>query len=138
MVFLSVVREKHQPDYVLTEMLNKSLLFLCCLLTGCVVADMDSSNYKYVPWIQLFQKVDATGWTNIRQRKEDLYDCGVSRSENLDDKNWGLNNQRDAQTLQQQSQWMQHIFTCMKNKGYNVYGFDACGPLKKPTGLCPN
>jgi hypothetical protein len=24
----------------------------------------------------------------------------------------------------------------MKGKGYKVYSFDECGPLKAPTGLC--
>lgn len=41
------------------------------LLSGCVVADMDSSNYRYVPWVQLFQKPEASGLTNVAQRKVD-------------------------------------------------------------------
>lgn len=107
-------------------------------LTGCVVADMDSSNYRYVPWIQVFQKVDSTGWTNIRDRKEALYSCGVDRTEDLDDKNWGLNRQHGDETLAEGVARNQRIFACMESKGYNVYGFDECGPLKKPSGLCPN
>ncbi|WP_194205386.1 hypothetical protein [Superficieibacter sp. 1612_C1] len=107
-------------------------------LTGCVVADMDSSNYRYVPWIQVFQKVDSTGQTNIRERKEALYSCGVDRSENLDDKNWGLNIQHGNETLKESVDRNQRIFRCMESKGYQVYGFDECGPLKKPSGLCPN
>ncbi|EGT5710626.1 hypothetical protein AGJ35_05950 [Cronobacter dublinensis subsp. dublinensis] len=108
------------------------------MLTGCVVADMDSSNYRYVPWIQVFQKVDSTGWTNIRDRKEALYSCGVDRKEDLDDKNWGLNHFHGDETLADVIARNQGIFACMKNKGYNVYEFEECGPLKKPSGLCPN
>lgn len=107
-------------------------------LTGCVVDNMDSSNYRYVPWIQVFQKVDSTGQTNIRERKEALYSCGVDRSENLDDKNWGLNHMRNNETLKQLADRNDLIVACMKGKGYQVYGFDDCGPLKKPSGLCPN
>ncbi|ATF91693.1 hypothetical protein CO704_06135 [Cedecea neteri] len=107
-------------------------------LTGCVVGDMDSSNYHYVPWIQLFQKVDATGQTNIRERKEALYSCGVDRKENLDDKNWGLNAAQGNETLKEIVRRNDKIYACMKSKGYQVYGFSECGPLKKPSGLCPN
>ncbi|MGY6029827.1 hypothetical protein [Phytobacter sp. AG2a] len=107
-------------------------------LSGCVVDDMDSSNYNYVPWIQVFQKVDVTGWTNIRDRKEALYSCGVDRRQNLDDKNWGLNVAYENETLQDITSRNKRIFACMKSKGYQVYGFDECGPIKKPTGLCPN
>lgn len=107
-------------------------------LTGCVVANMDSSDYTSVPWIQVFQKVDSTGQTNIRERKEALYSCGVDRSENLDDKNWGLNHGDKDLSLQQLVDRNESIFECMRGKGYKVYGFDECGPLKNPTGLCPN
>lgn len=107
-------------------------------LTGCVVADMDSSNYHYVPWIQVFQKVDSTGQTNIRDRKEALYNCGVDRNENLDDKHWGLNGTSSNETPKEISERNDRIFACMKTKGYQVYGFAECGPIKKPTGLCPN
>ena len=107
-------------------------------LTGCVVADMDSTNYTSVPWIQVFQKVDSTGQTNFRERKEALYSCGVDRSENLDDKKWGLNIQRGNMTSAEMFDRNQRIFDCMRSKGYQVYGFNQCGPLKKPSGLCPN
>ena len=54
--------------------INGMVLGGVLLLTGCVVGNMDSSNYRFVPWIQVFQKVDpATGQTNIRDRKEALY-----------------------------------------------------------------
>ena len=107
-------------------------------LTGCVVDDMDSSNYNYVPWIQVFQKVDSTGWTNVRDRKEALYSCGVDRRINLDDKSWGLSTAYENETLKQLSEKGDKIIACMKSKGYQVYGFDECGPIKKPSGLCPN
>lgn len=107
-------------------------------LTGCVVADMDSSNYTYVPWIQVFQKVDSTGQTNFRERKEALYSCGIDRSQNLDDKQWSLNTVQPNETSDEASDRHDRVIACMKKKGYTVYGFDQCGPLKKPTGLCPN
>jgi len=81
-------------------------LILCIMiinLTGCLVTPGDASDFTYVPWIQLFQKVDSTGWTNIRERKEALYNCGVDRKENLDDKNWGLNVMQRNQTLRMSS-----------------------------------
>lgn len=119
--------------------INAMVLGGVLLLTGCVVGNMDSSNYRFVPWIQVFQKVDpATGQTNIRDRKEALYSCGVDRSENLDSKNWGLSGIREGETLKQSVERNERIFDCMKSKGYDVYGFEECGPLKKPSGLCPN
>lgn len=114
------------------------LLAVIMQLSGCVVADMDSSNYEFVPWIQTFQKVDSSGRTDVNQRKEDLYSCGVDRRRNLDDKKWGLNVAYEHETLQEITSRNKKIFACMKSKGYQVYGFDECGPIKKPTGLCPN
>lgn len=108
------------------------------MLSGCVVADMDSSNYKYVPWIQLFQKPEASGRTNEAQRKADLYSCGVDRKENLDDPQWSLNTTNPGETFEQSIKRRDKVISCMESKGYKVYGFDQCGPLKKPTGLCPN
>lgn len=108
------------------------------LLSGCVVADMDSSNYRYVPWVQLFQKPEASGLTNVAQRKADLYSCGVDHQENPDDPRWGLNMTPPGMTIEQASERSDRVISCMKGKGYKVYGFDECGPLKKPTGLCPN
>ena len=107
-------------------------------LTSCVVADMDSTNYTSVPWIQVFQKVDSTGQTNFRERKEALYSCGVDRSENLDDKNWGLNVVYPGKTIEETAERMDRVISCMKTKGYKVYSFNECGPLKAPSGLCPN
>lgn len=107
-------------------------------LSGCVVADMDSSNYRYVPWIQLFQKIDANGQTNFRERKEALYSCGIDRDENLDDKHWSLNAVLPNETSEESGERKDRVIACMKSKGYTVYGFAQCGPLKKPSGLCPN
>lgn len=108
------------------------------VLSGCVVADMDSSNYKYVPWIQLFQKPEASGYTNVARRKADLYDCGVVPQGSLDDPRWSLNTINPGETSEQSGIRSQKVMSCMETKGYKVYGFDQCGPLKKPTGLCPN
>jgi len=108
------------------------------VLSGCVVADLDSSNYRYVPWVQVFQKPEASGKTNVAQRKADLYRCGVSREDNLDDPSWSLNTVHSGETVEQASDRNDKVRSCMKSKGYKVYGFDQCGPLKKPTGLCPN
>lgn len=59
--------------------INRVVLASVVMLAGCVVADMDSSNYDYVPWVQVFQKPKASGGlTNVAQRKVDLYTCGVN------------------------------------------------------------
>jgi len=76
-----------------------------------------SSNYTYVPWIQLFQKVDSTGQTNFRERKEALYSCGIDRSENLDDKHWSLNTLMPNETSDEQSERFDRVIACMKRKG---------------------
>lgn len=108
------------------------------LLSGCVVADMDSSNYDYVPWVKVFQKPESSGYTNVAQRKADLYSCGVDKQDNLDDPRWSLNTVHPDETIEQSGKRSEEVRRCMKDKGYKVYGFDQCGPLKKPTGLCPN
>ncbi|EMH1277327.1 hypothetical protein V6A89_004341 [Enterobacter hormaechei] len=118
--------------------MQKTVLAVVMLLNGCVVADMDSSNYDYVPWIQLFQKRDASGQTNVVQRKADLYACGVNPRTDLDDPYWSLNGSYPGETSAQFNVRRDHILSCMKEKGYHVYGFSECGPRKAPTGLCPN
>ncbi|HDX4051219.1 TPA: hypothetical protein ROG05_003639 [Enterobacter soli] len=119
--------------------MKKSLLvILPFLLTGCVVDSKDSSNYQYVKYAQTFQKLDKTGRTDTAQRKEDLYSCGVERTANLDDGSYSGGSARRDQTLQEIVARNEKISSCMKAKGYTVYGYDECGPLKAPTGLCPN
>ncbi|WP_223540768.1 hypothetical protein [Enterobacter sp. JBIWA003] len=98
--------------------------------------NMDSSDYDYVPYIKTFQKNNTIGDTNIEQRKRDLYSCGVDKSTNLDDGTWSRGGSNPNETLQQSVSRAEKLESCMKSKGYVVYGFDECGPLKAPTGLC--
>ena len=121
------------------EMIKQCLLLsIVLLLTGClrVVADMDSSNYDYVPYVKTFQKADTIGHTDHEQRKRDLYACGVDKSTNLDDGSWSASNSTPEETLQQLIARNGRIVKCMKGKGYVVFGYDECGPLKKPSGKC--
>ena len=106
------------------------------LLSGCVVGNMDSSDYQYVPYVQTFQKIGEAGHTNQTKRKADLYSCGVDKNINLDDDSWRRGRSEPGETLQQVVARAEKIEGCMRNKGYIVYGFDQCGPLKAPTGLC--
>lgn len=116
------------------------LLFLTplLLLVGCqtVVGDVDSTNYKFVPYIQTIQKAETIGHTDPEQRKRDMYACGVDSRDNLDDKFWGLNQSEPGETLNQVVERKNRIERCMKRKGYVLFGFNECGPLKAPTGLC--
>lgn len=105
-------------------------------LTGCVVGNMDSSDYEYVNYVQTFQNKESIGHTDPQKRKKDLHDCGVPQSQNLDDGSWSRGNSKSGETLRQAVDQAEKIESCMLNKGYIVYGFDACGPLKAPTGLC--
>lgn len=105
-------------------------------LVGCVVTNMDSSNYDYVPYIKTFQKKGSIGHTNNERRKKDLYSCGVEKNTNLDDGTWKRGGAYPNETLQQTISRAEKIEGCMEDKGYIVYGFDDCGPLKAPTGIC--
>ncbi|WP_254302940.1 hypothetical protein [Rahnella sp. BCC 1045] len=118
--------------------IKKMVLASVVVLTGCVVADMDSSNYDYVPWVQVFQKPEASGLTNVAQRKADLYSCGVNPKANLDGGHWSLNRIEPGETMERFDARRNHILSCMIQKGYKVYDFGDCGPIKAPTGLCPN
>jgi len=106
------------------------------LLSGCVVANMDSTNYTAVTYVNTFQYKSQSGHTNRQIRKKDLYDCGVPQSQNLDDGSWSRGNSKPGEKLQQVVDRAEKVESCMSNKGYIIYGFDACGPLKAPTGLC--
>ena len=112
---------------------------LCCVaLTGCVVADMDSTNYTSFPYVQTFQKPEMPGHTNVQQRREDLYACGVSRRHSLNswDESFKRNALQQGETIEQLSLRTRKVENCMKSKGYVMLDFAECGPLKKPTGMC--
>ncbi|WES70102.1 hypothetical protein [Superficieibacter sp. HKU1] len=106
------------------------------LLTGCLVTNMDSSNYKFVDYVQTFQKSTTIGHTDRAQRKTDLYSCGVDKNTNLDDGSWSAANAKPGDTLQTVVARRKKIERCMEGKGYVVFGYEACGPVKAPTGKC--
>lgn len=121
----------------LRHFMGVSLVVLLPLLfSGCIVGNMDSSNYAYVPYINTFQKKGTVGHTDTEQRKKDLYSCGVDKNINLDDGTWKRGGPYSHETLQQIVSRAENLESCMENKGYIVYGFEECGPLKAPTGLC--
>jgi len=104
-------------------------------LTGCVVGNMDSSDYDYLPYIQTFQKAGQQGHTDPVQRKVDLQSCGADKAM-VDNPNWRSGSALPRETLQQHVARNRKLNSCMENKGYIVYGSVECGPLKAPTGLC--
>jgi len=109
--------------------------FAALTLTGCVVASYDPSDYRYVPYIQTFQKAGQQGHTDPLQRKADLQSCGVDKS-TVDNPNWSAGSGLPSETLQQIIARREKLESCMESKGYIAYGYDSCGPLKAPTGLC--
>ena len=117
-------------------MKTAALISIVFLLSGCVVADMDSTNYEYVPYAQTYQKADRIGHTDRQQRKEDMYSCGVDRNINLDDGKWNGSSAKPGETLQQVAARDDKLKRCMQSKGYVALGYDQCGPLKAPTGEC--
>lgn len=96
--------------------ISKVVLASVVMLTGCVVADMDSSNYDYVPWVQVFQKPEASGLTNVTQRKVDLYSCGVNPRANLDGNNWSLNGIEPGETIESFNARSNRILSCMEGR----------------------
>ncbi|WP_194205670.1 hypothetical protein [Superficieibacter sp. 1612_C1] len=105
-------------------------------LSGCVVADMDSSNYDFPPYIQTFQKQGQLGHTDTVQRKNDLYACGLDRNTDPDSKLWRRNVALEGETMEQEDRRIASLEACMKNKGYVLLDPGRCGPLKAPTGMC--
>lgn len=118
--------------------IRKLSLVFCMVLTGCVVADMDSSNYDYFPYVQTFQKPQTMGHTNVQQRRNDLYSCGVDRKYSLNswDESFSRNSLPPGETIEQLDIRTKKTEDCMKAKGYVIQGFSECGPRKKPSGLC--
>lgn len=114
--------------------INRVVLASVVMLTGCVVADMDSSNYDYVPWVQVFQKPEASGLTNVAQRKVDLYDCGVNPRADLDGANWSLNGIEPGETFKNFNTRRDHILSCMEKKGIQIVWFFGVRSEKGPVG----
>lgn len=109
---------------------------LAFLLSGCVVADIDSTNHTAVPYSQTFQKPATLGHTDRVQRKADLYACGVDKRIDVDSPTWGRGSSYEGESTKQFFARIEKVEACMKGKGYQVLGFDECGPLKAPTGKC--
>lgn len=118
--------------------IKKMSLVLSFSLYGCVVADMDSSNYSFPPYIQTFQKPQTFGHTDVQQRRKDLYACGVPNSYPLHswDETFRRNSPADGESMEQHDERIFKIENCMKAKGYKMLDFGTCGPLKKPSGKC--
>ena len=117
--------------------LRNSLLLLAMVnLTGCVVADMDSSNYEYVPYVKTIQKQDRLGHTDTAQRKQDLWACGLSKKVDPETGPFNRNQLENGETLAQHQKRIGQLERCMESKGYVLLDFDKCGPLKAPTGMC--
>lgn len=120
------------------EIFKKVSLFFYLSLSGCVVADMDSSNYRYPPYIQTFQKPLSLGHTDVQQRRTDLYACGVSKNHPLHswDETFRRNNLVGGESMEQHDYRISKLENCMKEKGYELFDYGSCGPLKKPSGIC--
>lgn len=117
--------------------LRRGLLLLCPLyLTGCVVADLDSTNYQYVPYVQTIQKKGTLGHTNTAQRKQNLYACGLDKKIDPDTQPFNRNQLVGGETMAQHDKRIAHLENCMMEKGYVLLDFGQCGPLKAPTGKC--
>lgn len=118
--------------------IRKFSLIWCISLTGCVVADMDSSNYDYFPYVQTFQNPQTMGHTNVQKRRNDLYECGVDRKFSLNswDNKFIRNGVPPGETIAEHDARTKKIEDCMKSKGYVLLDFSECGPRKKPSGLC--
>ncbi|EPB4989571.1 hypothetical protein ACRN86_001532 [Enterobacter hormaechei] len=117
--------------------IKRMSLLLIFSLYGCVVADMDSSNYSFPPYVQTFQKPQSMGHTDVQQRRKDLYACGVSKSYPLH--SWDetfRRNSLDGESMEQHDERIFKLENCMKAKGYRMLDPGSCGPLKKPSGKC--
>lgn len=115
-------------------MLNKAVLLLCALLTGCVVADLDSSNFRHPPNAHTIQKPGQLGHADVAQRTRDLYSCGLDKNIAPDD--FSRNQLRPGETSEGHTKRTSRLESCMQSKGYILQDFDKCGPLKAPTGKC--
>ncbi|MEJ5068039.1 hypothetical protein WH292_09165 [Enterobacter sp. MYb186] len=71
------------------------------LLSGCVVADMDSTNHTAFPYSWTFQKPATMGHTDWVQRKADLYACGVDKNIDVDSPAWGRGSSYPGKTTKQ-------------------------------------
>lgn len=104
------------------------------MLTGCVVADLDSSNFRHLPYAHTIQKPGQLGHTDVAQRTRDLYSCGLDKNIAPDDFSRG--SMLPGETLEEHKKRISKLESCMESKGYILQDFDKCGPLKAPTGKC--
>ncbi|WP_318364510.1 hypothetical protein [Enterobacter sp.] len=107
---------------------------LALTLTGCVVADLDSSNFRHPPYAHTIQKPGQLGHTDVAQRTKDLYSCGLDKNIAPDD--FSRNQLRPGETSEEHTKRIGKLESCMQSKGYILQDFDKCGPLKAPTGKC--
>ncbi len=113
------------------------LLSIIIMLNACipirVVSKWDPDTYNEYSVIQAWQKKGTIGHTDIKQREQDLRDCGVR---NFFDGNLDLSVSYLGMTTQQVIERRKRISQCIKSKDYIFYDTTHCTKNGKSLEIC--
>lgn len=118
---------------------------LAVLLVGCVpirvVPKYNPDIYAAPPIIQGYQKEGTIGHTDVKQREQDLFACGVR---NLNDgtldmdsiDSISVNSEHAIEFIHAVAARRNMINGCMRSKGYIIINPLYCVDKGKPNGRC--
>jgi len=120
--------------------MNNQIIFIIAIalfLNGCVpirvIPKYSPDTYNGYKAIQAYQKSDTIGHTDVEQRQQDAFACGVI---NYNNGNLDLSQNNPNLTIQQIIDRRIRIDNCMKKKGYIIDSKERCTINGKPTGFC--
>ncbi|MHA3060838.1 hypothetical protein ACX1N5_10525 [Acinetobacter sp. ANC 4636] len=121
--------------------MNNQIIFIIAIalfLNGCVpirvIPKYSPDTYNGYKVIQGYQKSDTIGHTDVEQRKQDVFACGVR---NYFDGNLDIaQSYPDLTNIDKAIIRRDSIYKCLKNKGYVIHSPERCTVNGKPTGFC--
>ncbi len=101
---------------------------------GCVVPPAFHGQYDYPEEIVRYQKKESIGHTDPEQRMKDLVACGLP--ENVEKPMFQLRATLPGESGVESELRYYKLNDCMREKGYLVISFVACGQKVRKFGIC--
>lgn len=119
------------------KLINNIVLLSVFILISCipirVVPKYNPDTYNGYKAIQAYQKKETIGYTDVEQRKKDVFACGVK---NYNGGNLDSNTRYPDMASKDVTPRRIRIDNCMEERDYIIHSPGKCTIKGKPTGFC--